>query len=69
MPNKKQWLGCQREFVITDKYRKKLSISWGKPCIYLCNDDQDPRMHCSHLELAFFEENCIFVNIYNNKFY
>jgi len=33
MPNKKQWLGCQKEFVITDKYRKKFSISWGKPCI------------------------------------
>lgn len=38
LPCKKPLLGCQQEFTITDKYRKKRSVVWGKPCIYLCND-------------------------------
>lgn len=33
----KSFLGCQRDFVITDKYKKKHMIHWGKPCIYLSN--------------------------------
>ena len=27
----KGWLGAQKQFVITDKYRKKRTIHWGKP--------------------------------------
>jgi len=33
----KQWLGCQRLFTVTDKYRKKMQFHWGKPCILLSN--------------------------------
>lgn len=33
----KQFLGAQREFVITDKYRKKLNVTWGKPVIIVSN--------------------------------
>lgn len=43
MPNKKQWWGAQREFEMTDKYRKKITIQFGKPLLFLCNPDQDPR--------------------------
>lgn len=35
--NYKQWLGAQREFTVTDKYRRKRTIKWGKPCIVLAN--------------------------------
>ncbi|QGH72418.1 MAG: Rep protein [CRESS virus sp. ctpVY4] len=34
----KQFLGAQQEFDITDKYRRKTRVRWGKPCIVLSND-------------------------------
>lgn len=33
----KFWLGCQKQFYATDKYKGKKLIDWGKPCIYLSN--------------------------------
>jgi exopolysaccharide biosynthesis predicted pyruvyltransferase EpsI len=39
--NYKQFLGAQKEFVVTDKYRKKFNILWGKPCIILSNERPD----------------------------
>lgn len=33
----KQWLGCQKEFETSDKYKRKRTIVWGKPLIFLCN--------------------------------
>jgi len=44
--NYKCWLGAQLEFTVSDKYRKKQQILWGKPCIVLSNEipafkDQD----------------------------
>lgn len=35
----KQFLGAQSEFEITDKYRRKRTVRWGKPCILLSNVD------------------------------
>lgn len=35
----KQWIGAQQYFAVTDKYRKKRTIKWGKPCIILSNVD------------------------------
>ena len=35
----KAWLGGQNHFNVTDKYMKKRSITWGKPSIYLCNEN------------------------------
>lgn len=35
--NYKGWLGGQLHFSVTDKYMKKKSITWGKPCIYIAN--------------------------------
>lgn len=34
----KQFLGAQQEFTITDKYRKKRTVRWGKPTILISND-------------------------------
>lgn len=39
----KQFFGAQKEFVLTDKYKKKQKVLWGKPCIYLCNEEANPR--------------------------
>lgn len=33
----KQFLGAQSEFIVTDKYRKKLRVEWGKPCVIVSN--------------------------------
>jgi len=53
----KFWLGCQAEFVCTDKYRGKKRILWGKPAIYLSNND--PR-HDKNADIPWLEPNCIF---------
>lgn len=37
--NYKSWLGGQLHFNVTDKYVKKMEINWGKPSIYITNDD------------------------------
>lgn len=38
IPAKKCFLGAQREFTISDKYKKKKTVVWGKPSIVLTND-------------------------------
>lgn len=35
----KFWLGAQAEFYVTDKYKGKKHVKWGKPSIWLCNND------------------------------
>lgn len=45
LPHWKCWFGAQKTFTTTDKYRKKRTINWGKPMIWLCNripDYPDP---------------------------
>jgi hypothetical protein len=57
-------LGAQKEFSVTDKYTKKSTVqNWGKPCIWLNN--QNP-LEIPTLELwkrDYLEANCIFVNL------
>lgn len=53
-PNKKAFWGAQREFTITDKYRKKFTVkNWNKPMIYICNPDEEPKLN------TWFKTNCI----------
>jgi len=57
----KQFLGCQQEFTVTDKYLKKRNIrNWGKPCIYLSN--QDPRTYPG-IDVKWLEGNCTIVEL------
>jgi len=39
IPCKKGWLGAQHTIVVSDKYKKKQTIEWGRPCVILTNDD------------------------------
>ena len=39
MPNKKQFIGCQSNFVVTDRYRKKRTVDYGLPTIICMNHD------------------------------
>lgn len=63
-PNKKAWWGAQSEFTATDKYLKKKNIKFGKPIIYICNPDQDPRKH--KLWNNWFSDNCICIELLND---
>jgi len=35
--------GAQKELVLTDRYRRKMSVKWNKPMIYLSNPGEDFR--------------------------
>lgn len=36
----KSWFGGQRDFTVSDKYKRKLRMVGGIPCILLANPDQ-----------------------------
>lgn len=62
--NYKCWLGAQAEFTVTDKYRKKMQIKWGKPAIVLSNIDP------MFSDNDWISKNCIkYVMSDNERFY
>ncbi|KAG1761536.1 hypothetical protein EV702DRAFT_984711, partial [Suillus placidus] len=63
-PSYKSFFGGQKEFEVTDKYVSKMTVRWGKPCIWLSNDD--PRG--KKVDRSWLEANCIFAEI-NHKLY
>ncbi|QJA43245.1 MAG: replication-associated protein [Genomoviridae sp.] len=56
----KFWLGCQAQFYATDKYKGKKLIDWGRPSIWLSNED--PR-HDKNADVDWLNGNCIFVRL------
>lgn len=58
-PHWKSFVGCQRNFYVTDKYRHKIRVDGGWPCIICSNDDNDPRGAISRTELDWFDMNCV----------
>lgn len=60
--NYKQFLGAQKEFTVSDKYRKKQIVRWGKPCIVLANSVPDFK------DQEWIKMNCVLF-IAKNKFY
>jgi hypothetical protein len=61
LPEWKFWMGGQLEAVINDKYCKKKRVRWGKPCIFLANDD--PRDALNEGDRRWVEANCMFVHV------
>jgi len=61
-PQWKSFLGCQKQFVLTDKYRKKRTVRWGKPCIVLGNDDDEsnPCRALPRTSTEWIAVNCVF---------
>lgn len=59
LTNKKGFFGAQRWLVLTDKYKKKRSVKWGKPCIYLINPEDKPNQGFGH----WYRENCFIVDV------
>ena len=66
VPAKKALLGAQEQFTMTDKYRKKVTLMWGKPTIYLCNPDQDVYNTCE--ERVWLRGNVQYTILHNKIF-
>lgn len=60
MHSYKFWLGCQSQFYATDKYRGKKLITWGKPSIYVSNNNP---LFDKGVDTDWMEANCIFVYV------
>lgn len=58
-PGYKSWLGQQTEFYSTDRYRKKKHIKWGKPCIWIMNENP----YEQDVDIDWLEKNCIIQKI------
>lgn len=63
LSNKKCWLTAMGENTVTDRYRPKRDIVNYKPCIYLCNPDQDPRNFFENGEGEYWDANITFVTL------
>ena len=61
--------GAQKEFTVTDKYMKKMTLdNWGKPCIWLNNQNPLDIPNLPYWQREYLEANCIFVNL-DHKIY
>lgn len=65
----KSWFGAQRDFSVSDKYRRKRRIPGGIPCIFLCNPDAYYADGLySFIKGAWAQENVVCITI-DNKLY
>lgn len=65
-PAYKSWLGQQAEFYCTDKFRKKKYIKWGRPCIWIMNEDP----YTQEVDIDWLEKIVslyILINHYSNE--
>lgn len=58
----KQFLGAQYEITLTDKYRKKRTVRWGKPSILLSNTLPN------FIDMEWVRANCVIVNVINKLY-
>lgn len=58
----KFWLGAQKQFYATDKYKGKKLVHWGRPSIWCCNDDANP-LYSKGADVAWLEGNCEFIYV------
>nr|UBJ26265.1 replication-associated protein [Red panda feces-associated circular DNA virus 13] len=65
----KPFFGCQATINVTDKYRHKQQIKWGKPSIFLFNDDEfdDLQNSLSKGQKDWLKANCEMYRV--NKLY
>ena len=57
----KAWLGGNKSFDVTDKFDRKFTLEWGKPCIVLTN--RDPYKGLCEDDIDWFKENCICITL------
>lgn len=60
------FLGCQNHISLTDKYRAKRQVQWGKPAIYLTNlppSTWEDQVFPAGALADYIHRNCVFVSI------
>lgn len=65
-PAFKEWLGGQQQVCVKRLYRDPKLVTWGKPSIWLSNED--PRIHMDETDVDWINANCIFVNVHSPIF-
>jgi len=65
-PQYKWWLGHQKQFYATDKYKHKQLIEWGRPAIWVSNND--PREE-NGADYEWLNANCQFVYVNSSLLY
>lgn len=63
LPQYKNWLGCQKQFQVKQLYKDPVLIDWGKPTIWLSNDDPRSEVGLSPVDIEWLEGNCLIINI------
>lgn len=61
----KAWFGAQKQFTVTDKYMKKQTVTWGKPMIWLSNDNP---LDSGFFDRTWMESNTVVVNVRDKLF-
>lgn len=64
-PHYKGWFGGQQQFTISGKYARHRTISWGRPIIWLSNND--PR-YSSKWDRDWLEGNCVFIHLFDKLY-
>ncbi|OAX31020.1 hypothetical protein K503DRAFT_788101, partial [Rhizopogon vinicolor AM-OR11-026] len=54
----KMLFGAQKNVVLTDKYRRKMAIKWGKPCILLTNT-----LEQKYRDDPWVQGNCVIIDV------
>ena len=62
----KSWLGGQLHFTVTDKYMKKKTFTWGKPCIYIANEN--PYKTDKGVDFDWLSKNTVIVHIHKQMY-
>jgi len=60
-PAFKEWLGAQAYVTIKELYREPALTRWGKPSIWISNDD--PRLGMEPGDVSWLEANCMFIEV------
>lgn len=64
----KAFFGCQRDFSVSDKYRKKKRISGGVPCIYCVNNEDFTQEAIAFCTGNWGKENIEVVYVFNKLY-
>ena len=59
-PAYKGWLGAQKSFTVTDKYKGKTTIEWGRPTIWLMNESPSS---CTDVDYDWLMGNCFIAHV------
>lgn len=63
LPSYKFWLGHQKQFYVTDKYKGKKLVEWGKPAIWINNEDPREEHGVRSDEVEWLNANCTFIRL------